>query len=128
MSFQDVVENCGKGVDAAGVVVVVVGGLAALIIFVLQLRTQPFAAAFSGLRHGLARAILLGLEFLVAGDLVRKVAVRPTFTTVGVLAVIVVIRTFLSLSMQLEIEGRFPWQPRRPAVSASREAPSRESG
>lgn len=59
--------------------------------------------------------ILLGLEVLVAGDIIRTVAGKPTFTTVGVLAVIVAIRTFLSLELELEIEGRFPWQPRRSA-------------
>lgn len=127
MSFQEVVESCGKGVDAVGVVIVIIGGAAALTIFILQLHTEPFEAAFSGLRHGLARAILLGLEFLVAGDIIRTVAVRPTFNSVGVLAVIVVIRTFLSLSMQLEIEGRFPWQPRHPPIPLTPEPRDRES-
>jgi uncharacterized membrane protein len=53
---------------------------------------------------------LLGLEFLVAADIIRTVAVTPTFRSVGVLAVIVVIRTFLSFSLELEITGRWPWQ------------------
>ncbi len=54
--------------------------------------------------------MLLGLEFLVAADIIRTVAVTPTFATVGMLAVIVVIRTFLSFSLELEITGRWPWQ------------------
>jgi uncharacterized membrane protein len=56
--------------------------------------------------------LLLGLEFLVAADIIRTVATTPTFSSVGVLATIVAIRTFLSWSLQLEIEGRWPWQSR----------------
>ncbi len=56
------------------------------------------------------RSILLGLELLVAADIIRTVAVTPTFQSVGVLAIIVVIRTFLSFSLELEITGRWPWQ------------------
>jgi uncharacterized membrane protein len=56
------------------------------------------------------RAILLGLEFLIAGDIIRTVVVAPTLQNVVVLGLIVLIRTFLSLSLQLEIEGKLPWQ------------------
>jgi uncharacterized membrane protein len=55
----------------------------------------------------------LGFEFLVGADIIRTVAISPTLTSVGVLAVIVVIRTFLSWSLELELEGRWPWQQRR---------------
>ena len=61
-------------------------------------------------RQLLGRSILLGLELLVAADIIRTVAVTPTFTSVGVLAVIVLVRTFLSFSLELEITGRWPWQ------------------
>ena len=54
--------------------------------------------------------ILLGLELLVAGDIIRTVAIDPTFTSVGVLAVIVAVRTFLSWSLEVELQGRWPWQ------------------
>jgi uncharacterized membrane protein len=54
--------------------------------------------------------ILLGLEFLLAGDIIRTVAISPTFRSSGVLAGIVLIRTFLSMALQLEIKGRWPWQ------------------
>ncbi len=73
-------------------------------------------------RRNLGRSILLGLEFLVAADIIKTVAVTPTFTSVGVLAIIVLIRTFLSWSLQLEIEGRWPWQKEEeedPAATAS---------
>ncbi len=68
------------------------------------------ADGFKELRHDLGRGILLGLECLVAADIIRTVAVAPTLANVGVLAIIVLIRTFLSTALQLELEGHFPWQ------------------
>jgi uncharacterized membrane protein len=65
---------------------------------------------YSSYRQDIGRAILLGLEFLIAGDIIRTVVVAPTIQNVLVLGLIVLIRTFLSLSLQLEIEGRLPWQ------------------
>jgi uncharacterized membrane protein len=64
------------------------------------------------------RAILLGLEFLVGGDIIRTVAVSPTFTSVGVLALIVLVRTFLSFSLEVELDGRWPWQGKGPVSGA----------
>lgn len=64
-------------------------------------------------RRGIGRAILLGLEFLVAADIIRTVAVSPTFHSVGVLAIIVLIRTFLSMALEVELESRWPWQRRQ---------------
>ena len=72
----------------------------------IQRRTEVYAKY----RRLLGRSILLGLEFLVAGDIIRTVAVDPTFASVGVLGIIVIIRTFLSFSLELEITGRWPWQ------------------
>ena len=69
-------------------------------------------------RQLLGRSILLGLELLVAADIIRTVAVTPTFVSVGVLAVIVLIRTFLSFSLELEITGRWPWQ-KEPSATGS---------
>jgi len=115
MSYGDVVEWFGKGVDAAGVAIIIAGALLATGIFLSQMRHGgPVDAAYRTYRRSLGRAILLGLEFLVAGDIIRSVAVAPTFLSVGVLAVIVLIRTFLSVELELEIEGRWPWQPRAP--------------
>ncbi|WP_052480876.1 DUF1622 domain-containing protein [Gilvimarinus agarilyticus] len=65
---------------------------------------------YSQIRRRLGRGILLGLEFLVAADIIHTVAVELTFTTVGVLAIVVLIRTFLSFTLDLEITGRWPWQ------------------
>ena len=64
----------------------------------------------------MGKAILLGLEFLVAADIIRTVAVEPTFTSVGVLAIVVAVRTFLSFTLDVELQGRWPWQSRHPAA------------
>ena len=74
------------------------------------MRNQDWNTAYEGLRANLARGILLGLEFLVAADIIGTVALTPTFESLGVLAGIVLIRTFLSFSLEVEIEGRWPWQ------------------
>jgi uncharacterized membrane protein len=72
---------------------------------------------YESFRRQLGRSILLGLEFLVAADIIRTVAVTPTPQSVAVLAGIVLIRTFLSFSLQLEMTGAWPWQP-KPAPPA----------
>jgi uncharacterized membrane protein len=111
--FSEIVETVGRGVDAAGVAVIVLGILIATAFFLAGLRrSESFDAAFRGYRHGVGRALLLGLEILVAADIIRTVAIKPTFTSVGVLAIIVLIRTFLSWTLALELEGRWPWQKR----------------
>jgi uncharacterized membrane protein len=112
MDVANLVTDVGSGVDAAGVVVIVCGALVATCVFAhraLQRRDD----AYRLYRQSLGRAILLGLEFLVAGDIIRTVAVSPTFAGVGVLAVIVLVRTFLSFSLEVELEGRWPWQELR---------------
>lgn len=111
MNFHDAVENVGKGVDAAGVAVIVIGSIIATAIFVARVvRRRDTLDEYRAYRQSLGRAILLGLELLVAADIIRTVAIEPTFTSVGVLAIIVAIRTFLSMSLELEISGRWPWQ------------------
>lgn len=118
VQFEELVENAGKAVDLAGVLVIVVGGVLTTALFLRRsLRRADLSASYRSYRQGLGRAILLGLEFLVAGDIIRTVAVSPTFTSVGVLAAIVLVRTFLSFSLTLELEGHWPWRarPRGPA-------------
>ena len=113
MELKGLIETTGEAIDAAGVVVIVGGALIATAIFGRGLtRGAPFHATYRRYRQGLGRAILLGLEFLVAGDIVRSVGVSPTFAGVGVLAMIVLVRTFLSASLAVELEGRWPWQTR----------------
>lgn len=109
MDFQHVMELIGQAVDAVGVAVIVIGTLAATAVAAVRLARRG-DAVYRPYRQQLGRSILLGLEFLVAADIIRTVAVAPTFTSVGVLAIIVAIRTFLSFSLELEITGRWPWQ------------------
>ena len=102
--------------DAAGVAVILAGIAIASVAFVSQVReVAGRVTAYRRYRRGVGRAILLGLEFLVAADIIRTVAVSPTFRGVGVLALIVAIRTFLSMTLEVELEGRWPWQ--RPAAT-----------
>jgi uncharacterized membrane protein len=114
--FTDAVESIGKLVDWAGVGVIVVGLSLSLALFATQLatRVQP-NDAYRMFRQRVGKAILLGLEFLVAADIIRTVAVAPSFRGVGVLAVIVLVRTFLSFTLEVELEGRWPWQRAAPA-------------
>lgn len=113
MDFEAVIRTVGTVIDVAGVAVIVVGALLVSGWFGLRLvRGDPLAEAYRRYRQGLGRAILLGLEFLVAGDIIRTVAISPTFRSVGVLAVIVLVRTFLSFALEVELQGRWPWQRR----------------
>ena len=106
--FRNVVEQVGLVIDAAGVLVVVAG----IVMAASRLLTQSLAplGKYKQFRQDLGRGILLGLEFLVAADIIRTVAVTPTLESVLVLGLIVIIRTFLSLALQMEVEGRLPWQ------------------
>ncbi|AYA26248.1 MULTISPECIES: DUF1622 domain-containing protein [Rhodococcus] len=110
MEISSLLEHVGTAIDVVGVGVMVIGALAATWIAATARRGGPGSEIYEPYRRNLGRSILLGLEFLVAADIIKTVAVTPTFTSVGVLAVIVLIRTFLSWSLQLEIDGRWPWQ------------------
>jgi Protein of unknown function (DUF1622) len=76
---------------------------------------QAIDSTYRQLRLSIGRGILLGLELLVAGDIIRTVAIAPRFTSIGVVALIVAIRTFLSFSLEVELTGRWPWQPGPPS-------------
>jgi uncharacterized membrane protein len=115
MSFREIVENTGKVLDGLGVAVIVVGVLVAVALTYRASRQKPPGATYRSFRQQLGRAILLGLELLVAADIIRTVAVQPTLRSASVLGIIVVIRTFLSFSLEVELEGRWPWQPADPA-------------
>jgi len=116
MEFRQVIETVGQLVDFAGVAVMVVGAVVSLPMALRGHQPRQLPAGNEKLSfyrsYGqlLGRSILLGLELLVAADIIRTVAVTPTFASVGVLAIIVLIRTFLSFSLELEITGRWPWQ------------------
>ncbi len=109
METREFVELAGSGAEIAGVVLIIGGLLIASARYVLAAKNAS-VPRYQRYRQDLGRAILLGLEVLVAADIVRTVAFTPTLDSVIVLAMIVAIRTFLSWSLALELEGRWPWQ------------------
>lgn len=109
MDLRDLVELAGAAAELGGVTLIV-GGLVAASIRYALVRGDGPGSRYQRYRHDLGRAILLGLEVLVAADIVRTVALTPTMDSALVLALIVAIRTFLSWSLALELEGRWPWQ------------------
>jgi uncharacterized membrane protein len=110
MAFSRMVTLAGDLAEALGVLVILAGALAAVAIVVQDARDHGWAGAYARYRHLLGRAILLGLEFLVAADIIRTVTSTPTLQSVIVLGLVVLIRTFLSFTLELETEGRWPWQ------------------
>lgn len=119
MTFIETVETVGRVIDGIGVAVIALGAVLAFGFTVGRLlrKTGTGADAYRNFREQLGRSILLGLEFLVAADIIRTVAITPTAQSVAVLGGIVLIRTFLSFSLEVEITGRWPWQ-QKPAAAA----------
>jgi uncharacterized membrane protein len=114
-----------RAVEVAGTALIVAGAFGALAAFLWRFVRVPAGreAAVARFRSDLGRSILLGLEFLVAADIINTVAVEPTLGSLSVLAGIVLIRTFLSFSLEVEIEGRWPW--RRSTDASSPPTPPR---
>ena len=99
-----------SGLETAGVAIVVIGAIGTTAAFLRRAVQVGPNAAFTKFRSDFGRAILLGLEFLVAADIVGTVAIGPTLQDLSVLGLLVLIRTFLSFSLEVEITGRWPWQ------------------
>jgi uncharacterized membrane protein len=111
------------GVEIAGTAIIVVGAFGSLFVFLHAFgRGGSKEESVAAFRSNLGRSILLGLEFLVAADIINTVAVEPSLHSLAVLAGIVLIRTFLSFSLEAEIEGQWPW---RKAANAGRAAERR---
>jgi uncharacterized membrane protein len=109
--FAGLAEKLGLAIETLGVAVIAASVvLAALLFLTRSISPQTRDRAYRDTRRCLGRGILLGLELLVAGDIVRTVAVDPTFSSIGVLGLIVLIRTFLSFALEVELNGRWPWQ------------------
>jgi len=111
MEFEHLIRLASRAVEVGGVAILLFGAGMALAAFAVRMaRRAAFRDAYHELRADLGRAILLGLELLVMADIINTVAIQPTLENLGVLAVIVAIRTFLSFSLELEVSGRWPWQ------------------
>ena len=119
--FETIIHWTTAALELAGIFVMAAGTLlASLVALARAARGMAGSHLYEWYRQTLARAILLGLEFLVAADIINTVAVDPSFRSVGVLGLIVLVRTFLSFTLELDISGRWPWQARpEPAVSAA---------
>ncbi len=102
---------CAVGLEILGIAVIVV-----IIVYstihagYLPAKQVDRKVLYREYRHRMARGILLGLELLVAADIINTVAINLSFASVGVLAVVVLIRTFLSFTLEVEMSGRWPWQ------------------
>ncbi|WP_245675835.1 DUF1622 domain-containing protein [Halofilum ochraceum] len=112
--ITDLAAWCAGIIEILGIGIITVFALYALLNAAVRLATrEDNDSVFYGVRQFLGRGILLGLEFLIAADIIYTVAIELTFTTVGVLAVVVLIRTFLSFTLEVEINGRWPWQEKQ---------------
>jgi uncharacterized membrane protein len=103
-------ERVVNGFEAAGVAILVLGSLVAFVSAALELGRGGGRAAYQRARQGVGRAILLGLEVLIIADIVLTITVDRTFDSALTLGLIVLVRTFLSFSLEIELEGTLPWR------------------
>ena len=103
------IDYVAKIMEGIGVLTIFFGSLIALGKFVFKFRSEN-SMSYNELRQAVGKSILLGLEILIAADIMATVVTEPSLESVTILGLIVIIRTFLSLSLQVELEGKFPWQ------------------
>ena len=127
-SYEEMMQDVVRGFEVAGVGVLVVGSVLAFARFAVELFGRPFDQAYEGVRQRVGRAILLGLEVLIIADIVRTITIDPTLESVITLGVLVLVRTFLSFSLEIELEGVVPWRRARrsPALPAEPRAQEAE--
>jgi len=112
VTFTDTLELVVKGFEALGVGILVVGAVLSVGTWVLDLRQKDRRLAYERLRANLGRTILLGLEVLIVADIVLTVAIDRTLASAATLGLIVLVRTFLSFSLEVELDGVVPWRRR----------------
>jgi uncharacterized membrane protein len=122
VTYDELIEDVVRVVEAVGCAVMVFGGVWAFAQFAIAVVARRNADAYSSLRRDLGRVILLGLEILIIADIVRTVIVDPSIESVVVLGLIVVIRIILSFSLEVEIDGTWPWSRWKLAGSGTAEA------
>ena len=115
MQYEELMENVVKAFEVAGVVVLAIGSVLALVDATAELRRGDRRSAYQRARQGVGRSILLGLEVLIIADIIMTITIDPTVESALSLGLIVLVRTFLSFSLEVELEGSFPWRrPQRP--------------
>ena len=111
-ALLEIIHAVTRAVELVGILVILGGATASGLIWARDAWRTGAMAAYRALRANLGRSILMGLELLVAADIINTVAIEPTLESVAVLAAIVLVRTFLSFALEAEIEGHWPWQRR----------------
>jgi uncharacterized membrane protein len=119
ISFDGVMEAVVRGFELGGVAILVVGSLAAFVSAARSYRRVGGRRSYERARRDVGRAILLGLEFLIIADIVMTITVDPTLESAVALGVIVLVRTFLSFSLEIELEGSLPWRRRESGANPS---------
>ena len=110
----EIIKLAGYLLEAFGVLVVIIGSCIATWNFLRTHKHLSENQAYRRYRQNLGRSIILGLEFLIAGDIIRTIVVPESLENVAILALIVLIRTFLGITLHLEVEGRWPWEKETP--------------
>lgn len=119
ISFDELMELVVHGFEIGGVTILVLGALGAFAHAVMVARRSGLSDAYQTARRSVGRAILLGLELLIIADIVQTITVDPTLESALGLGLIVVVRTFLSFSLEVELEGTLPWR-RGPDATGTR--------
>jgi len=107
--IREIIEMVAQGIEVLAVLIILIGIIYGIGRYFFH-QKQKIGDAYKPFKDQIGRALLLGLEFLVAADIIRTVALSPTLSNVAMLGVLVLIRTFLSWSLVVEIEGRWPWR------------------
>ncbi len=107
--FETFILYSTKAIEITGVLIIVGGAILATYFYLRNFKLQK-ETSFEAFRRQLGRSILLGLEFLVAADIIATVAIKPSLESVAILGLIVLIRTFLSFSLEIELGGKLPWR------------------
>ena len=113
MNFEEAMENVVRAFEVTGVVILTVGSIFAFVHASAGLRRGARQSAYQAARRGVGRSVLLGLEVLIIADIVMTVTIDPTAESALTLGLIVLVRTFLSFSMEVELEGVVPWRRKR---------------
>ena len=116
MTYRDFFSHVVDVVEAVGATILIVGGVGAFVRFAVDIVTPRGQDAFGGLRKNIGRVILLGLEVLIIADIIRTIVVDQSVESVTVLGIIVLIRVVLSFSLEVEIDGAWPWNRWRVAA------------
>ena len=113
MHFEESMEHVVQAFEIAGVAILAIGSIVAMLGAAHVLLSGDRADAYERARHDIGRSILLGLEVLIIADIVQTITIDPTLESAATLAVIVIVRTFLSFSLEVELDGVVPWRKRR---------------